>query len=67
MPIMTGRDLAEKIRKNKKTKRQKFAFLTIARFRKKGEEELKRLGSLDYIKKPFDNDDFIKRIKKILK
>ena len=63
MPKITGRDLTEAIRKNKKTKTQKFTFLTIATFRKKGEEELKRMGSLDYIKRPFANDNFVKRIK----
>lgn len=66
MPVMTGRDLAEAIRKNKKTKTAKFAFLTVATFGKKGHEELKILGSLDYIQKPFDNEDFLKRIKKIV-
>ncbi len=66
MPGMSGRDLAEAIRKSPKIKTAKIAFLTIARFAEKGEEELKRLGSLDYIKKPIDNEDFLKRIKKCL-
>lgn len=66
MPEMSGRELAERLRKNPKTKNTKFAFLTIAIFSKKGEEELKRLGSLDYIKKPIDNEDFKKRVKKML-
>ena len=66
MPGMSGRELAERIRYNPKTKNAKFAFLTVATFSKDGEKELQRLGCLDYIKKPIDNDDFKKRVKKII-
>lgn len=63
---MTGRKLAEKIRKDPKLKDAKLAFLTIAQFRAKGMEYLKNLGILDYIKKPIVNEDFVKRIKKLV-
>jgi len=66
MPGMSGRELAEKIRKDPKIKDSKFAFLSVAEFSENGEEELKKLGSLDYIKKPIINEDFKKRIKKIV-
>ena len=66
MPGMSGRELAERIRKNKETKNLKFAFLTVAAFGEEGQKELKKLGSLDYIRKPIDNDDFKRRIKNII-
>ncbi len=67
MPIMNGRQLAEEIRKNPKTKNLKLVFLTVAQFGQLGEKQLKRLNCLDYLKKPIDNEDFIKSINKILK
>jgi len=63
---MSGREVADRMRKNKKTAKTKIAFLTGAEFSKQGEKELEKLGSKDYIKKPFVNEDLIKRIKKIL-
>ena len=66
MPGMSGRQLAQKIREDPKLKDTKFAFLTVAEFGESGVNELKKLGSLDYIKKSVDNEEFIKRIKKIV-
>jgi len=66
MPGMSGRQLAEKIREDPKLKDTKFAFLTVAEFGIGGVNELKKLGSLDYIKKPVDNEELIKRIRKIV-
>jgi len=66
MPGMSGRRVAERIREDPKTKTQKIAFLTVAEFGEQGEKELKKLGSLDYIHKPINNEEFIKRIKKIV-
>ena len=65
MPSMSGRELARRIRKDSSIKNTKFAFLTIVQFGKEGIRELKKLGSLDYIKKPFDNNELKARIKKI--
>ena len=65
MPRMSGREMCELIRKDSKIKNAKFAFLTAAQFSDEGEKELKKLKSLDYIKKPFDIDDFKKRVKKM--
>ncbi len=67
MPDMSGRDVAEEIRKDKTLKDLKIVFLTVAQYGKEGYQELKRLNVLDYIHKPFDNQDLIARIKKILK
>jgi CheY-like chemotaxis protein len=66
MPEMSGRDVAEEIRKDKKLKNLKLAFLTVAQYGKHGMDELKRLKVLDYIQKPFDNDDLKARVKKIV-
>jgi len=66
MPLMTGRETLEKIRKNPKTKGLKVAFLTVVRFSEIGKDELKDLGVSDYITKPFDNKDLIKRVRKIV-
>jgi len=66
MPEMTGRDLAEKIRADSALKDLKIAFLTVAVFGEVGKEDLTSLGALDYIQKPFDNEDLIQRVKKIV-
>jgi len=65
MPGMSGRETTEKIRKNPKTKDLKIAFLTVARFSEVGKDTLKGLKVSDYITKPFDNKDLVKRVKKI--
>ena len=66
MPGMSGRETCEKIRANPKTKSLKVAFLTVAKFSESGKETLKKMNVADYITKPFDNADLIKRIKKIV-
>jgi len=66
MPLMSGRETTEKIRKNPKTKGLKVAFLTVARFSEVGKDMLKDLGVADYITKPFDNADLVKRVKKLV-
>jgi CheY-like chemotaxis protein len=66
MPIMSGREATERIRKDPKTKNLKIAFLTVARFSDVGRNTLKELNVLDYITKPFDNRDLANRVKKLL-
>ncbi len=66
MPGMSGREVCEKIREDPKTKNLKIAFLTVARFSETGKDVLKKMKVIDYITKPFDNDDLIKRVKKIV-
>ena len=67
MPGMSGRETAEKIRQDPKTKDIKIVFLTVAKFSETGKETLDKLNVKDYITKPFDNTDLVKRVKKILK
>lgn len=66
MPGMSGREVCEKIRKSPKTKHLKVIFVTVARFSEIGKEQLKGMDVLDYITKPFDNNDFTARVKKIV-
>ena len=67
MPRMTGGDVCEKIRTDPKLKNLKVIFLTVARFSKPGLDKLDEMRVLDYIRKPFDNMDLIKRIEKVIK
>lgn len=66
MPGMSGREVCDKIRSDPKTKNLKIAFLTVAKFSEAGKGVLKEMKVLDYITKPFDNTDLIKRVKKIV-
>lgn len=66
MPGMSGRETTVKIRENPKTKKIKIIFLTVARFSETGKKTLDDLKILDYITKPFDNDDLVKRVKKFI-
>jgi len=67
MPSMSGRDLCERIRVYNKLKNLKIAFLTVAiPSNIGGKEEMERLGILDYIQKPFEKKDLVKRVKKII-
>ena len=66
MPGMSGREVSEKIRKNPKTKDLKIAFVTVAKFSETGRNVLKKMDILDYITKPFENEDLIKRVKKMV-
>jgi CheY-like chemotaxis protein len=66
MPGMSGREVCERIRKNPGTKGLKVAFLTVAKFSETGKDVLKKMNVADYITKPFDNDDLVRRIKKIV-
>ncbi len=67
MPEMSGRETTERIRKNPKTKNIKIIFLTVARFSESGKSVLRKMKIVDYITKPFDNADLVKRVKKALK
>lgn len=66
MPEMSGREVCERIRKDDNLKNLKVAFLTVAAFRDQGKQILKNLNVLDYITKPFDVDDLVRRIHRIL-
>ncbi|MFH2020640.1 MAG: response regulator [archaeon] len=66
MPMMSGREVCEKIRANPKTKNLKVIFLTVARFSETGKKVLEEMKVSDYITKPFENQDLINRVKKAL-
>lgn len=66
MPGMSGRETCEKIRADPKTKSLKVIFLTVAKFSETGKDVLKKMNVFDYITKPFDNNDLVKRVKKAL-
>jgi CheY-like chemotaxis protein len=66
MPVMTGKDTVKKIREDSRTKDIKIAFLTVVRLSEVGVDELKKLGVLDYITKPFDMADLVERVRKLL-
>jgi len=66
MPGMSGREVCEKIRENPKTKSLKVVFLTVAKFSEVGKKVLDKMNVSDYITKPFENQELIFRVKKIL-
>jgi CheY-like chemotaxis protein len=66
MPGMSGREVAEQIRKNPDTKNIKIIFVTVARFSELGKDALSKLNVSDYITKPFDNDELLARVKQTL-
>jgi response regulator RpfG family c-di-GMP phosphodiesterase len=63
---MSGVGLANKIREDPKLKGLKLAFLTVVAFSEKGKEETRRLEILDHIQKPFDNEDLVRRVKRMV-
>ena len=66
MPGMSGREVCERIRKAPETKNLRVAFLTVAKFSDAGRDVLKKMNVLDYITKPFENDDLVDRVRKML-
>ncbi len=66
MPGMSGRETCERIRRDPKTKDLKIAFITVAKFSDIGKSTLEKMKVLDYITKPFDNQDLLKRVKRML-
>ena len=66
MPKMSGLELTKKIREDEKFKDINLAFLTILTFSRDQKRELKKFRILDYIQKPFDNKDLVKRVNKII-
>lgn len=66
MPGMSGREVCERIRKDEGLKDLKVAFFTVAAFRGQGKQMLKDLKVSDYIVKPFDIDDLLRRIRMML-
>ena len=64
LPDMSGWDIYQKIRKSSHS--IKVAFLSIIPVSEERLDILRKNGIADYIMKPFDNDDLVRRIGKIL-
>ena len=64
MPDMSGWDLFTRIAEVKPN--YKIIFLSIVDVSEERQKVLKEAGIKDYIRKPFDRDDFVARVKKVL-
>ena len=65
MPDMSGWDLFSKIAKIKPT--YKVIFLSVLDISEERFKELRDAGIKDYIKKPFDRDDLVMRVRRAIK
>ncbi|MBU0756489.1 MAG: response regulator [Nanoarchaeota archaeon] len=63
MPGLTGRQVRDRIRKNPKTKNIKIIFVTVIKMADLGKEILEDVNVSDYITKPFDIKDLVRRVK----
>lgn len=64
MPVMDGWTTAAHIRDNEKTQGISIIFMTAQT--DSVSKEIGLITAKDYIEKPFDNEDFIKRINKVI-
>ena len=62
MPGLTTREIFERLKE--KTSHPKIILLTVIRYSEEEKEQIMQMGNVvDYITKPFDSNEFIKRIK----
>ena len=67
MPDMTGIELCNHLRNTPELRGIKVAFLTVVQYSKFSiSENIKKLGVLDYIQKPYGNQDLVERVKRML-
>ena len=68
MPEMSGREVCDRIRNDQdiNIRNVKIAFFTVAAFQDYGRQMIQKMNVLDYIVKPFDVDDFLRRIRKMI-
>ncbi|MFH0876405.1 MAG: response regulator [archaeon] len=66
MPGMSGIEVCEKIRADPKLKDLKIIPLSVVASQEIGAQKLKELNLPEYITKPFNNSELVRRIKKIL-
>ena len=64
LPDMSGWDVFQKLLKQKV--KAKYAFLSAIPISAERMQELKKAGVSDYITKPFEKDDLIARVKKMI-
>jgi len=67
LPTQSGFDIVKRIRENRSTKNAKVVFLSVVAIKELDKKVLNGLKAQDYIEKPFDNDDFVKRVFTALK
>ncbi len=66
LPDTSGWDIFQRIKKDPKNKDVKVAFLSVIPVSEERLDTLKKSGVKDYITKPFDNEDLVRRVGKIL-
>ena len=66
MPEMPGKEVAEKIRQNPKTRNQPIAFLSVVTLGEAGKALIKKLKPVDYIQKPFKTAEFKEQVRKMV-
>jgi DNA-binding response OmpR family regulator len=66
MPGLSGKETFERMVKEKNFKSVKVAFLTVADIGEKGKAELTFMGAVDYIFKPIENEELVRRVGQIL-
>jgi two-component system alkaline phosphatase synthesis response regulator PhoP len=66
LPDLSGIKVFDTIRKEKKQKKTKYAFLTITFIPLEKKKELQEQGVLDFIPKPFQKEELTQKIKTIL-
>lgn len=66
MPQMSGKEVLERMRADKKLKAQKVAFMTVVSLSTAGKKMIEELKPVDYIEKPIDASKLKKRIAEIL-
>ncbi len=64
MPDMSGWDVFEKLKGNIKAN---YIFLSVIPISEERAKELRKSGITDYITKPFEKEDLIRRVKKAIK
>lgn len=67
MPGMSGIELTKKIREKQEFKELKIAYVSIIPLTQSQKNELKKFRILDYIQKPFEPKDLVKRVNKLIK
>jgi len=65
MPEMSGWDVMTKIMETKKEYHKKVMFLSVVQISEERKKELLEQGVVDYMQKPFDIQELIKKVKEI--
>jgi CheY-like chemotaxis protein len=66
MPKMSGYDTIKEIRKDPKNDDIRIVVLTVSKVAEAAKFQLSKYNVSDYINKPFDNEELIKRLKKFI-